>query len=74
MSKKKPELSELAAAVNEESWQWLQDNLPSLAVALQKEVKAGATPDQVRFFIMRETQRPALALRLEQAASYLSTR
>jgi hypothetical protein len=65
------ELPHLTAAINEESWQWLQDNTPLLADALRQEVDAGASADEIRQAAMRMTQRPALALRLRQAAAYL---
>ena len=65
------ELAHLTAAINEESWQWLQDNTPMLADALQREVAAGATAEEIRQAAMRMTQRPALALRLRQAAAFL---
>lgn len=65
------ELPHLAAAINEESWQWLQDNAPILADALAREIAAGATAEEVRQAAMRMTQRPALVLRLRQAAGYL---
>ena len=66
------DLPALGAAINRESYEWLTDNLPWLADALRSEVSSGATPAQVRQFVMRQTQRPALALRLEQAAAYLA--
>lgn len=65
------ELEHLQAAINEESWQWLQDNAPLLADALRREVDGGATAEEIRQAAMRMTQRPALALRLRQAAAYL---
>ena len=65
------ELPHLSAAINEESWQWLQDNVPLLADALRREVEAGATADDIRQVAMRMTQRPALVLRLRQAAAFL---
>ncbi len=65
------ELTHLSAAINEESWQWLQDNTPMLADALRREVEGGATADEIRQAAMRMTQRPALALRLRQAAAFL---
>ena len=65
------DLPHLAAAINEESWQWLQDNTPILADALAREVAAGATAEEVRRYAMRMTQRPALVLRLRQAAAFL---
>ncbi len=65
------EMPHLAAAINEESWQWLQDNVPLLADALGREVEAGATAEDIRQAAMRMTQRPALVMRLRQAAVHL---
>ena len=62
----------LAAAINAESWQWLQDNAPLYADALLAEVRAGATPDQIRAFTQRRTQRDPLARRLQQAAEHIA--
>lgn len=67
------DLPTLGAAINAESYEWLMDNLPALADALRHEVNAGATPEQIRQYAMRQAQRPALALRLQQAAAYLAT-
>lgn len=74
MSKRKTELPALESAINAESWDWLCDNLPVLAQALQKEIENGASPEDVRFFIMKQTQREALAMRLEQAAKHLTAK
>ena len=65
------ELPHLTAAINEESWGWLVDNVPVLAEALAREVEAGATVEEIRRAAMKMTQRPALVLRLRQAAGYL---
>lgn len=64
-------LPRLEAAVNEESWEWLQDNLPGLAQAVQAEVASGASPEEIRRRMMRLTGRPALVMRLFQAAAHL---
>ena len=66
------QLPHLEAAVAEESWQWLRDNAPVYADALQQEIANKATPDEIHYFVMRATQRPAIALRLKQAAAYLA--
>lgn len=71
MTTKTRQLPHLEAAVAEESWHWLRDNAPIYADALQREVTTGATPDDIQYRIMQITQRPALALRLKQAAEYL---
>lgn len=65
------ELNAIGAALNYESWLWLQDANIVLARALQSEVTRGATSDDIRRFVMRHTGRPALAARCEQAAAYL---
>lgn len=62
---------DLERAVNEESWEYLRDNLPGLAAALEVEVKRGATADDIRRWAMRYTRREGLALRLQQAAGFL---
>jgi hypothetical protein len=59
------------AAINGESWEWLRENLPVLAGAVSLEIKNGATADDVRLYVMRRTQRPALAMRCSQAAAHL---
>ena len=65
------ELPHLEAAIHEESGGWLVDNVPVLAEALAREVEAGASVEEIRRAAMKMTQRPALALRLRQAAGYL---
>lgn len=61
----------LDAAIDAESWQWLQEAAPVYADAVAAEVKRGHKPGDIRQRAMRLTQRPALALRLEQAARHL---
>lgn len=63
---------DLDAVIDKESWQWLQDNAPPYADAIAAEVKRGHKPADIRQRFMRLTQRPALALRLEQAARHLT--
>jgi hypothetical protein len=62
---------DLDAAIDAESWQWLQDAAPGYADAIAAEVRRGHAPGDIRQRFMRLTQRPALALRLEQAARHL---
>lgn len=66
------ELPHLEAAINEESWEWLVETAPGLAEALRRQVAEGAGPEEVRRYALRLTQRPALALRLRQAAAHLT--
>lgn len=61
----------LLAALNEESYQYLAAEWPSLADALAVEVGRGATAADLRRFTLRYTGRAPLAQRIEQAAAHL---
>jgi hypothetical protein len=63
--------TDLAAALDAESWEWLQETNPAIARALQAEFARGATADDVRRFVVRYGARPALVSRLRQAAAHL---
>jgi len=65
------DLPHLAAAIDAESWQWLDDNAPLYATAVQNEINAGKTPQQIRHYVMKQTQRQGIAMRCEQAARHL---
>lgn len=65
-------LPALRTALDAESWEYLQDNWPALAQALRDEVNGGATPADIRRFVMTYSGRPALAARMEQAAAHLA--
>lgn len=64
-------LPRIGRALDEISWQWINDNHPLLAEAIEDEVSHGATPRQIRRYVVRQTQRYELALRCEQAARFL---
>ncbi len=66
------QLPKLRAALNYQSWQYLQAELPDVADALAAEVNGGATADELRRFTMRYTGRAPLAARVEQAAAHLA--
>ena len=66
-------MPEIDAAIAEESWEWLQENVPGMAVGVAAEVKRGSKPEEIRRHVMIETQRAALALRCKQAAEYLAS-
>lgn len=59
------------AAINQESLDWLWDNSPELASAIQKEIKKGRSPEQVRRHVLNQVgpHRSALAWRCYQAAA-----
>lgn len=71
MSKRK--YPRLSAALDQESWQWLQDTIPSIADALQDEVSQGADPDEIERFFKADygVDREKLGKRLKQAARHL---
>lgn len=65
---------ELSTALDETSWDWLNENLPSIANAVQTAVARKATPTDVRRFVVSRTGRSELAARCEQAARHLVSR
>ena len=62
----------IGRALDEISWDWISDNHPLLAEAIQTETQHGADPDQIRRYVMQQTQRTELALRCQQAARWLT--
>ena len=66
------DLVAIGSALDEMSWCWISDSYPALAEALKSEADRGASPDQVRRYVMQKTQRLELALRYEQAARWLT--
>lgn len=71
MASRMKDLPAIGAAINEESWEWLRDQIPQLAEGVSTEVGRGATPEQVRVYVLDRTERRELALRCEQAARHL---
>lgn len=65
-------LAVIGEALDEDSYQWLNDNRPDLAEAIEAAVGNGVTPIQVRRYVMARTERRELALRCEQAANFLA--
>ena len=65
------DMPDLDAAIFAESWAWLNDNATILADAVARQVRSGASPEEIRQHVMRRTQRDALALRCQQAAAHL---
>jgi len=64
---------ELATELDQESWDWLLDNHPKIADALEVSVSRGATPDELRSFVQRRcgVNRVEFARRCEAAARHL---
>lgn len=61
----------LGAELDKESYLWLASNHPNILDAIEAEVSAGRTPQDIRLFVIRQTGRPEIALRCEQAARYI---
>lgn len=65
-------MNKLARVLDAESYEWLYSNHPTLADAIEVEVKNGASSDTIRRFVLRYTARPEIAYRCEQAARHLA--
>lgn len=63
-------MRDIDRAINSESWEWLDLNFPELATAVKRQALDGRTPDEISHYVMKQTQRPAIALRCKQAAAY----
>lgn len=63
----------LDSVLEEESYEYLLDNFPPLAAAVQKAVAAGVSAEDIRRRVMQKlgTHREALAQRCELAARHL---
>lgn len=64
---------ELGEELDRESWEWLAENHPAIADAVQISVHRGASPEEVRAFVMRRSgvNRADFAKRCESAARHL---
>ncbi len=60
-------------ALDCESWDWLSDNAPTVALEVEKLVKLGATPEQIRSRTLQKCgqHRVEFATRTENAARFL---
>lgn len=66
-------MQELQRALNQESLDWMSSQHPELVDAIEKAVKAGATPEQVRLAVIRHAgpARTEIAKRAELVARAL---
>jgi len=69
---KPKDLAAIGAALDEISFDWLSDYHPVLAEAIEAAVGRGVDAQQIRRYVMAQTQRIELALRCEQAARWLA--
>lgn len=65
--------SRLGSALDKQSYQWLLDADMEIAAAVEAEVATGASPDDIRRFILAHVgpDRSGLAQRCQSAARYL---
>lgn len=66
--------SPLLAALDAESYEYLVQAAPGIAEAVESEVLAGRTPEQIRRMVLQHvgSERAALAERCCQAARFLA--
>ena len=64
---------ELATELDKESYEWLSENHPQIADAVETAVTRGATPEAVRSFVLRRcgANRVEFARRCESSARHL---
>jgi len=64
---------ELGMELDKESWEWLDVNHPQIAEKVQLAVSRGASPEEVRAFVLRRVggNRFEFARRCESAARHL---
>lgn len=65
------EMTRLGAVLDQESYEWLAANHPGILEAIEAEVAAGSTSDQIRLFVVRQTGRIEIAQRCEMAARHI---
>lgn len=66
---------ELDRVLDQESWDYLNDNYPLLAASIQSSVRQGKSPSDIKRRVVERlgAHREALAKRCEVAARYLTT-
>ena len=60
----------LGTELDKESYIWLAANHPNILEAIEAEVSAGHTPQQIRLYVLRMTGRSEIAMRCESAARF----
>ncbi len=66
-------MERLGQALDRESYEWLASYQPDILEAVEAEVAAGRTPEQIRLFVIRKTGRTELADRCEQSARHIKS-
>lgn len=65
-------MDKLGQALDRESYEWLAGHAADILEAVEAEVGAGRTPEQIRLFVIRRTGREEIAQRCEQAARHIN--
>jgi len=67
--------AELDEILDRESWEWLSENVPTLAGAIEKLVARGLTAEEIRRRVLQRmgAHREPLAKRCENAARFLGS-
>jgi len=60
----------LGVALDAASFDWMVEQYPDIAAAIEQSLARGATPAQVKRFVLAKTGRLELALRCEQCARH----
>lgn len=66
-------MNNTAGVLDKDSYIWLQDKYPDLAEAIEADVKAGCTPEQLRRLVLRQRDNRKLALLCEAAARFVAS-
>jgi len=64
-------MARLGAVLDKESYEWLASYSPGVLEAVEAEVLAGRSPEEIRMFVIRRTGRVEIAQRCEQAARHV---
>jgi hypothetical protein len=64
-------MERLGKALDRESYEWLASHAADILEAVEAEVNAGRSPEQIRLYVIRVTSRAELAQRCEQAARHI---
>jgi hypothetical protein len=64
-------MNQLAVELDKESYDWLDANYPEICAAVEAEIKAKHSAEDIRRFVVRYTGRIEFAVRCQAAARYL---
>lgn len=74
MATKTLAMSKLGEVLDQESYTWLASTHPGILEAIEVEVGAGRSPDDVRLFVLLRTGRAELAMRCQAAARHVKSK